>query len=46
MATFSAQIISLVGGTPDQDELDVWCLQAAFRYDEIHMSLCHMLYTL
>ena len=28
MATFSAQIISLVGETPDQTELDTWCLEA------------------
>ena len=29
MATFSAQIVSLVGGTPTQSELDVWCTEGA-----------------
>ena len=29
MATFSAQIVSLVGGTPTQSELDVWCIEGA-----------------
>jgi hypothetical protein len=29
MATFSAQIVSLVGGSPTQSELDVWCIEGA-----------------
>ena len=36
MATFSAQVISLVGGTPTQTELDTWCLQGVM---EIAMQL-------
>ena len=36
MATFSAQIISLVGETPVQSELDTWCLEAV---KEIAMQL-------
>ena len=29
MATFSAQIVSLIGGTPTQSELDVWLTEGA-----------------
>ena len=36
MATFRAQIISLVGETPVQSELDTWCLEAV---KEIAMQL-------
>ena len=36
MATLSAQIISLVGETPTQSELDTWCLEAV---KEIAMQL-------